>query len=404
MKRKSKPNKSVNPSDSSASTSADDSSGSGSGSGSPNQDETENVTLTERLNECNINSTKSSVNTVSPATTVAGHDKATYDPRPFCRTQFPVPKSTKDGGVLANHIAKYLRQDSHCVVNDLLPVNAARAIHGEVEKLHESGSFIDGPLSGGKSSSEDSKIYSEKKIRSDKITWLQGTENEYPNICRLMQHMDSIAQMLKGCQQIQDECHVFGRTKAMVACYPSNGTGYAYHVDNPNKDGRCLTFIYYLNEGWDCEKLGGLLRILPPDGSHVDVEPILNRLLVFWSDRRNPHEVQPAWASRYAITMWYFDKEERETAKAIQRKEEINKTKKDVVKETSKSSLEEEIKHKSQSAVGTLSDEELEAIALLVDSSANPRRILSGMGVAPQVQDALLRQLEERKKRIAESS
>ena len=39
---------------------------------------------------------------------------------------------------------------------------------------------------------------------------------------------------------------------------------------------------------------------------------------------------------------------------------EINKTKKDVVKETSKSSLEEEIKHKSQSAVGTLSDEELE--------------------------------------------
>ena len=46
----------------------------------------------------------------------------------------------------------------------------------------------------------------------------------------------------------------------------------------------------------------------------------------------------------------------------------------------------------------------LQAIALLVDSSANPRRILSGMGVAPQVQDALLRQLKERKKRIAESS
>lgn len=42
-------------------------------------------------------------------------------------------------------------------------------------------------------------------------------------------------------------------SQAMVACYPSNGTGYAYHVDNPNKDGRCLTFIYYLNEGWDCE-------------------------------------------------------------------------------------------------------------------------------------------------------
>ncbi|CAB1348620.1 unnamed protein product [Coregonus sp. 'balchen'] len=86
---------------------------------------------------------------------------------------------------------------------------------------------------------------------------------------------------------------------AMVACYPGNGTGYIRHVDNPNSDGRCITCIYYLNKNWDVKVQGGLLQIYPEGKSVVaNIEPLFDRLLIFWSDRRNPHEVKPAYATR----------------------------------------------------------------------------------------------------------
>lgn len=64
------------------------------------------------------------------------------------------------------------------------------------------------------------------------------------------------------------------------------------------------------------QTVGGLLRIFPQGWANqvVDIEPIMDRLVFFWSDRRNPHEVQPAFQTRYAITIWYFDRKERDEA------------------------------------------------------------------------------------------
>ncbi len=49
----------------------------------------------------------------------------------------------------------------------------------------------------------------------------------------------------------------------------------------------------------------------------ADVEPVFNRAVFFWSDRRNPHEVMPSIRMRFAITVWFFDAYERD--RAIQR-------------------------------------------------------------------------------------
>lgn len=112
----------------------------------------------------------------------------------------------------------------------------------------------------------------------------------------------------------------------MVACYPGSGSHYVKHVDNPNSDGRCITAIYYLNLNWDISRYGGLLRIFPEGCNDrvADIEPIFDRILFFWSDRRNPHEVQPAHRTRYAITLWYLDARERENALRKHNKECAN--------------------------------------------------------------------------------
>ena len=48
------------------------------------------------------------------------------------------------------------------------------------------------------------------------------------------------------------------------------------------------------------QESGGQLRIFPLAGPDpVDIEPIFDRLFVFWSDKRSPHEVLPAYAERY---------------------------------------------------------------------------------------------------------
>jgi len=108
------------------------------------------------------------------------------------------------------------------------------------------------------------------------------------------------------------------RSRAMVTCYPGQRRGYTKHCDNAVRNGRKLTAILYLNQNWT-EADGGELKIYPNYttdqikcshesllkrvfgfdprtcavlGSAVAVRPIANRLVLFWSDMRCPHEVR----------------------------------------------------------------------------------------------------------------
>ncbi|KAM6973119.1 prolyl hydroxylase EGLN3 [Aplochiton taeniatus] len=182
----------------------------------------------------------------------------------------------------------------------------------QVKEMHNSGVLHEGQLAATGRPGSVSGI-SKRKIRGDKIAWVSGVESGCEAISFLLTLIDKLISL---CMGRLGKSIIRERSKAMVACYPGNGAGYVKHVDNPNSDGRCVTCIYYLNKNWNTKEHGGILRIFPMGKSYVaDIEPLFDRLLFFWSDRRNPHEVQPSYSTRYAITVWYFDSEERAEAK-----------------------------------------------------------------------------------------
>lgn len=212
---------------------------------------------------------------------------------------------------VCRNVIRDMNQYGVCVVDNFLGQERGMAVLREVLGMYNSGVFRDGQLVSNRSTSRTDL----KTIRGDQITWIDGREPNCFNMSYLISKVDSIimkANRMSNNGRMGDYV-INGRTKAMVACYPGDGSHYVKHVDNPNRDGRCITAIYYLNQDWDIRQNGGLLRIFPEGGQQVaNIEPLLDRILFFWSDRRNPHEVQPAHATRYAITLWYFDAVERE--------------------------------------------------------------------------------------------
>ncbi|XP_012054543.1 PREDICTED: uncharacterized protein LOC105617596 [Atta cephalotes] len=218
---------------------------------------------------------------------------------------------------LLDKICQYVIRDMDkygvCVVDKFLGKERGLKVLNEVLNMYSAGLFQDGQLVSNKGSANDLKT-----IRGDEIIWLDGKEEQCENIGTLISQVDAIimrANKMHNNGKIGNYT-INGRTKAMVACYPGHGSHYVKHVDNPNRDGRCITAIYYLNRDWDVKENGGLLRIFPEGWRDqvANIEPLFDRILFFWSDRRNPHEVQPAFKTRYAITLWYFDAEERNQA------------------------------------------------------------------------------------------
>ncbi|XP_035772758.1 uncharacterized protein LOC118456264 [Anopheles albimanus] len=243
-------------------------------------------------------------------------DKRTAAPARHTEPTFPSIDSFDTDSDLHEACTSLIRDMNEygvCVLDNFLGRERGLEVLNEVTGMYSSGVFRDGQLvsnRGGKNL---------RHIRGDKITWIDGQEPGCSSVGYLINRVDAV---ITCCKRMKNNgklgsYNIKERTKAMVACYPGSGSHYVKHVDNPNRDGRCITAIYYLNLDWDVRESGGLLRIFPEGCNDrvADIEPLFDRILFFWSDRRNPHEVQPAHRTRYAITLWYLDAEERESAR-----------------------------------------------------------------------------------------
>ncbi|MEF1254969.1 2OG-Fe(II) oxygenase [Vibrio sp. M260112] len=136
-----------------------------------------------------------------------------------------------------------------------------------------------------------------RKIRSDKIQWLQPTMG-FPVECYL-------AKM----EQIRLEANRYFflglfEYEAHFAKY-EKGDFYQKHLDSFNgNENRRLTTVFYMNESWSEQDAGELVVYDLDDNKLAQISPKSGRLLVFFSEQF-PHEVLPTNADRYSIAGWF---------------------------------------------------------------------------------------------------
>jgi SM-20-related protein len=172
---------------------------------------------------------------------------------------------------------------------------AALGVHDRVEALAAAGRLRPAGLSRGAGYRVD------RPVRGDAILWIDPTDIPL-EIAGLWAVFLALRDALNR-QAYQG----LDRTEVQIARYPGDGAAYDRHRDafpvlpggRPN---RRVTAIYYANPAW-CPQDGGALRLHGDDGP-IDVAPILDRLLVFLSERVE-HEVLPAATPRRAVTAWF---------------------------------------------------------------------------------------------------
>lgn len=241
-------------------------------------------------------------------------------------------------------IGEQLSASNHCVIDSFLGEEGFAQVRRDVIDAKDGGLINeDGRLNGGREGNATLASV-DKEYRSDHLGWfncsalpgsgslacnfldneglnkVEGENEEWKGLQYLLQRLETIVAELRP--KVEDLRDCSSRTKAMVTCYPKDkGLGYRKHYDNANKNGRRLTLIYYVgnvdNELYNKSICKGELRIYDqePKQTYVDVEPVADRLVLFYSDMRCPHEVLPVCSyDRYAVTVWFFDSVEKRAA------------------------------------------------------------------------------------------
>lgn len=158
----------------------------------------------------------------------------------------------------------------------------------------------------------------EGKYRDDEIAWLTGDERPVA-LGALSQFLrDTLGDIL---------CNVFNEKKdgsnkhllfhptdyhsnVMLSVYSSNRGGFVKHLDHDDaSDPRKISAVFYLNSDWNENENRGALLLYPEggeDSTPVRVNPIRDRLVLFWSDTMY-HAVEPSERrKRFACSFWYL--------------------------------------------------------------------------------------------------
>ena len=251
--------------------------------------------------------------------------------------------------------SELLRRDGFVVFDNFLGQEEfIKVLHDVINAREEGYMGIEGKIGGGREGDVNQSSV-DVEVRNDILGWLDCTmkpasstltcqfeadssaaisssaQKECTGLTYLVQRMETLVMEMKPhCGNEQELSGVNSRSRVMCTCYPAktSGSQYTAHVDNANNNGRRITAIYYLNKDYNISH-GGSLRIFHALSSTSvfevkrDIAPIADRLVLFWSDMRTPHEVMPSYHDRYAVTVWFFDALERKQALESQKPHDV---------------------------------------------------------------------------------
>lgn len=137
----------------------------------------------------------------------------------------------------------------------------------------------------------------DKKIRGDKINWIEEQSSNQFELVYLHKIENFIAYLNKTC---------FTSIKNFESHYSTYETNsfYKRHIDQfKNEKGRKYSIVLYLNQDWKDED-GGVLSLYPKDSKQVNISPLGGRMVFFRSDEME-HEVHPSSTrERRSIAAW----------------------------------------------------------------------------------------------------
>jgi hypoxia-inducible factor (prolyl hydroxylase) len=111
-----------------------------------------------------------------------------------------------------------------CVVDNFMGKERAESIHRSVVSMYHSGVFVEGETVGLKSSTSTAAASTgdgetARNVRSDKITWVDGSENNCVHIAFLIAAVDTIIMnfmRFKKGAQLGSQLNIGGRTKVII--------------------------------------------------------------------------------------------------------------------------------------------------------------------------------------------
>ncbi|KAL1528526.1 hypothetical protein AB1Y20_009869 [Prymnesium parvum] len=186
----------------------------------------------------------------------------------------------------------------HYVIVDHALRGGIENLLSSLHEMHQRGELQLGDIAGGRAAATYSRITGTPLPRGDHMRWLSKHDvSQHVAVQEALATLDefvagiarapALASELKGCRLCRHDDEV------QATCY-LDGARYVRHVDNNDdaagrrrldglRSGRRVTCILYANPSWKAGD-GGELRLYPIGSDAVDVQPLANRLVVFWSD------------------------------------------------------------------------------------------------------------------------